>query len=145
MSLIGKRSTFPVLNSPVPVKGRLSVEGCKSHEDIECLLLPPSELDSGELDRQQALTHTVWHGSAVCTMLSCSVMSNFATTWTVVHQAPLFVGSSRQEYWSGVLFPPLGDPLDSGIASASPAAPALAGGFLITEPAGKPHSKRWLR
>ena len=30
------------------------------------------------------------------------------TPWTVAHQAPLFMGFSRQEYWSGVPLPSLG-------------------------------------
>ena len=33
--------------------------------------------------------------------VSCSVMSDSATPWTVAHQAPLSMGFSRQEYWSG--------------------------------------------
>ena len=38
--------------------------------------------------------------------ISCSVMSNhFATPQTVAHQAPLSMEFSRQEYWSGLLFP----------------------------------------
>ena len=54
-------------------------------------------------------------------------MSNsFAIPWTVPHQAPLSKGYSRQEYWSGLPFPPLGDRLDPGIKLVSP---ALAGGF----------------
>ena len=44
-----------------------------------------------------------------------SVMSNSATQWTVAHQAPLSMGFSRQEYWSGLTFPPPGDLLDPGI------------------------------
>ena len=32
----------------------------------------------------------------------------FATPWTVAHQAPLFMGFSRQEYWSGLPCPPPG-------------------------------------
>ena len=39
----------------------------------------------------------------------------FATPWTVAHQVPLFMEFSRQEYWNGLLFPPLGDLPDSGI------------------------------
>ena len=39
----------------------------------------------------------------------------FASTWTVAHQAPLCVGFSRQEYWSGLPFPPLGVLPDPGI------------------------------
>ena len=55
--------------------------------------------------------------------------------WTVAHQAPPSMGFSRQEYWSGMPFPSLGDLPDPGI---EPASPALAGGFLITDPSGKP-------
>ena len=36
---------------------------------------------------------------------SLSHVRFFATLWTVAHQAPLFMGFSRQEYWSGVPFP----------------------------------------
>ena len=53
-------------------------------------------------------------------------------------QAPLFMEFSRQEYWSGLLFPTPGDLSDPGIETASPESPALAGGFFITVPPGKP-------
>ena len=59
----------------------------------------------------------------------------FATPWTVARQAPLSMGFSRQEYWSGLLCPPPGDLPDPGIKSASS---ALAGKFFITVPPGKP-------
>ena len=39
----------------------------------------------------------------------------FGTPWTVVCQAPLFIGFSRQEYWSGLPFPPPGDFPNLGI------------------------------
>ena len=39
----------------------------------------------------------------------------FGTPWTVVFQAPLFIGFSRQEYWSGLPFPPPGDFPNLGI------------------------------
>ena len=41
--------------------------------------------------------------------VSHSVMSNSATPSTVAHQAPLSMGFPRQEYWSGLPFPPSGD------------------------------------
>ena len=50
-------------------------------------------------------------------------------------QAPLPMEFSKQGYWSGLPFPTLGDLLDPGI---EPSAPALAGGFMTTEPPGKP-------
>ena len=54
----------------------------------------------------------------------------------------LFVGFTRQEYWSGFLFSPPGDLLDLGIEPACLGAPALAGRFFTTEPVGKPLEAR---
>ena len=48
---------------------------------------------------------------------------------TVAHQAPLSMGFSRQEYWSGLPRSPLGDLPNSGIKLTFP---ALAGGFFTT-------------
>ena len=53
-------------------------------------------------------------------------------------QAPLFMGFSRQEYWSGLPCPPLGDLPNSGIKPASLVTPALTSEFFATEPLGKP-------
>ena len=58
----------------------------------------------------------------------------FATPWTVARQAPLSMGSFRQEYWSGLLFPPPGDLPDPGMIPAFPVTSALAGGFFTTVP-----------
>ena len=55
------------------------------------------------------------------------------TPWTVAHQAPLSMGFSRQEYWSGLPFPPPGDLPDLGV---EPTSPALAGGIFNTEQQG---------
>ena len=44
-----------------------------------------------------------------------SHVSLYVTTWMVAHQAPLSMGFSRQEYWSGLLFPTLGDLPNPGI------------------------------
>ena len=49
--------------------------------------------------------------------------------WTVVHQAPLFMGFSRQEYWSGLSCPPPGDLPSSGIEPKSFKSLALADEF----------------
>ena len=57
------------------------------------------------------------------------------TLWTVAHQAPLSMGFSRQEYWSGLPFPSPRDLLDLGI---KPVSLALAGEFFTTEASGKP-------
>ena len=52
---------------------------------------------------------------------SLSRVRLFATPWTVAHQAPLSMGFSRQEYWSGLPFPSLGDLSNPGIEPRSPA------------------------
>ena len=59
------------------------------------------------------------------------------TSSTVVHQVPLSMEFSRQEYWNGLPFPTPGDPPNPGIEPASPVSPALAGGFFTTVPPGK--------
>ena len=48
----------------------------------------------------------------------------------VAYQAPLFMGFSKQEYWSGLPFPPLGDLFNPEIEPVSSASPALAGDSL---------------
>ena len=69
-------------------------------------------------------------------VFSHRVMSNsFLTPWTVVCQAPLSMGFPKQEYWSGFAILSPRDLPDPGI---KPTFPALVGGFLTTEPPGKP-------
>ena len=65
----------------------------------------------------------------------------FAAPWSVAYQAPPSMGFSRQEYWSGLPCPPLGDLSNPGI---KPRSSALQAGSLSSEPPGKPspeHSK----
>ena len=54
-------------------------------------------------------------------------MSDSVAPGTVACQAPLSKGFSRQEYWSGLPFPPSGDLPNSGINPVFPVPPALAG------------------
>ena len=68
-------------------------------------------------------------------MLSRSVMSDCVTPWTVAHQAPLSMGFSRQEYWSGLPCPPPGDLPHPRI---EPKSPALQADSSPSEPPGKP-------
>ena len=67
-------------------------------------------------------------------MKSLSRVQLFATPLTVAYQAPLSMGFSRQECWSGLPFPSPGDLPDPGIESGSPALQADA---LSSEPPGK--------
>ena len=54
------------------------------------------------------------------------------TLWTAARQAPLSMASSRQEGWSGLLFPPPGELPQPGTEPGSPVSPAGAGRFCIT-------------
>ena len=70
---------------------------------------------------------------------------HFATPWTIACQAPLSVGFSRQEYWSGLPCSPPGDLPDPGVEPVSPASPALQVNSLTTEPLEKPKSGSQLK
>ena len=65
--------------------------------------------------------------------MSC-VLSCFScvTLWTIAYQAPLNTGFSRQEYWSGLPWPPPGDLPDPETEPESLTSPALAGRFFAT-------------
>ena len=58
----------------------------------------------------------------------CPTLCNL---WTVAHQAPLSMRFSRQEYWSGLPFPPPGDLPDPGTELVSPTSPALQADSLL--------------
>ena len=74
-------------------------------------------------------------------MLSCfSYVQFFATLWTVAHQAPLFMGFSRKEYWNGLPCPPSGDLSYSVIKPVPLLSPALAGGFFTISAMGIPYN-----
>ena len=65
----------------------------------------------------------------------------FATLWTAAHQAPLPMGVSRQESWSGLPFPSPGHLPNPGTEPVSPAPSALAGEFFTAESLERPRSK----
>ena len=58
--------------------------------------------------------------SPISTLESKEVAQSCPTPWSVVCRAPLSVGFSRQEYWSGLPFPPPGDLPNPGIEPRSP-------------------------
>ena len=75
---------------------------------------------------------------------ACSVTNSYptlATLWTEACQAPLSMGFSKQEYWSGWPFPPPGHLPNPEIKLTSLASPELASRFLTTKPSGKPIKK----
>ena len=102
-------------------------------------LMGYSPLGQKESDTAQHLNKNileVFH-YAVCSVMSDSLRSHGPVT----RQAPLSLGYSRQEYWSGLPFPPPGDLTDPGIEPMFPASPALEGRFFTTGPSRKPFQR----
>ena len=69
-------------------------------------------------------------------MKSLSRVRLFATPWTIAQQAPPSMELSRQEYWSGLPFPP---PEDLPNPWIEPRSPSLQADALRSEPPGKPN------
>ena len=70
-------------------------------------------------------------------VFTCSIVADSAIPWAVALQAPLSMGCSRQEHWSGLPFPSLGSLPDQGI---KPRFPALQVASLLFEVPGTPHT-----
>ena len=79
----------------------------------------------------------LWFQHVMCLLSHFSHVQLCATQGTVAHQAPLSMGFSRQEYWSGLPCPPAGDLPNPGIEPASLTSLALVGGSLSLAPPGK--------
>ena len=93
--------------------------------------------DKTKWETMQDLLTVAWSGGGLVAK-SCPTL---ATMWTVACQAPLSMGFSRQEYWSGLPFPSPGDLPKPGI---KPGSPALHADSLLTKLWGKPsHSFPW--
>ena len=73
----------------------------------------------------------------------CSVVSDsFVTLGSAAHQAPLSMGFPRQEYWSGLPYPPPEDLPNPRIEPESFVSPALADEFFTPATPGEPQKKR---
>ena len=107
----------------------------------DCHISPPSKLSSvgfmsicvGVSTGQENEGSLLLKRKVQKEVCACQVTSvlpdSLVTPWTVARQAPLSMGFSRQEYWSGLPCPPPGNLLDSGTSLLSP---ALAGRFFTT-------------
>ena len=69
---------------------------------------------SDELERKRNLAYDTTAAAD-----KCSVVSSFATPWTIAHQVPLYMGFFQQEFWNGLPFPSLGDLPNPGIEPGS--------------------------
>ena len=74
---------------------------------------------------------------------SLSGIQLFVAPWTIARLVSLSMEFSKQEYWSGLPFPPPGDLPDPGIKPTSPVSPALAGRFVTTSTTWEAHVAYW--
>ena len=92
---------------------------------------PPCQIELLSLEQRMGLLTVqlnkcnvfLWSNGWIACLCVCQLLSLvwlFATPWTVAHQAPLSMGFSRQEYWSGLPFLSPGDRPDTGIELGSP-------------------------
>ena len=126
-------------STPFPGSGHFSYTGCLavpgSLQAFSCLILCTSCFVFSETFSPR-FPHNCSLISLKCALpLSCGLL--FATPWTVAHQAALPMGLSRQEYRSGLPFPPPGDLPNPGTEPASAVSPALENGVFTTEPPRK--------
>ena len=108
---------------------------CKAG-DVDCIPGWRTKIPHGlEQLRQRATTREpegLQPRPNVCMLRRFSGVRLYVTLWTIACQAPLSIGFSRQEYWSGLLCPSPGNLPDSGNEPASLTSLALAGGFFTT-------------
>ena len=101
------------------------------------LALQAGSLPLASLEAKLQRIQRISLSSRVSTLSVLSHFSSvrlFATLWTVACHAPLSVGFSRQEYWSGLPCPPPGDLPDPGTEPRSVVSPALTRGIFTTSP-----------
>ena len=120
-----------------------SLQGREESATTERLILSLSVLLADSLSGFDGARHsggdTQLHANCFLVVVVAGLVAKssltLATPWTVARQAPLSMKFSRQEYWSGLPFPPPGDLPDQGI---EPRFPALQADSLKTELQGKP-------
>ena len=99
--------------------------------------LPESNLKY-DLNKWKNIPHS-WIGKLHIVKIACVLVLSCVRPCGlyVARQAPLSMGFSKQEYWSGLPFPPSGNLTKPGIKAVTPASSAWAGRFFTSEPHGK--------
>ena len=88
------------------------------------------------MDKKEQISEIPINTLYVCVLSCFSHIQLFVTPWIIVHQVPLSMGFSRQEYWSGLLFLSPGDIPKPGI---EPGSLTLQADSLLSELTGKPN------
>ena len=108
-----------------------------NRQNLSCLYYHCAYVIMWEKTLKKCVIQPTKEGMLICKMQVCmlshfSHVLLFATPWTLVCQAPLSMGFSRQEYWCGLPCPLPGNLPDPGIKPEYPTSLALAGGFFTS-------------
>ena len=98
-----------------------------------------------QITSQIYLTATCYHYVSMLSRFSCVPL--FTTLWNGLDcspQAPLSMGFSRQEYWSGLPYLPPGDLPNPGIKPTSLTSASLTGRFFTTNATWEAHLDSWI-
>ena len=101
-----------------------------AHRNVAVEWMTLQQTPAGQLYSRQSLLFIFFLIYFEAERLACglghfSCVRLLAILWTTAHGVPLSTGCSRQEHWSGLPFPPPGDPPNPGMEPVSPASPAL--------------------
>ena len=120
----------------------VSLHGCSSKVQPLCLTLDevtPPDLECGVAPLSPPVpAHPLLLGCVVVPLGCFSNVQFFANLWTVAHRAFLSIGFFRQEYWSGLPFPPPGCLPHPRIEPTSPGSPVLHANSLLSSHWGSP-------
>ena len=124
----------------------LSQKLCPEHAFLECPGLQWTQLKVSHLFKSggpvlypsyatcylcdlNQVTKFLWAAGSSCVLSGSVVVQLCATLWTLAYQAPLSMGLFRQEYWSGLPFPPPGDLPNPRIKPAFLCVSCISGGL----------------
>ena len=115
------------------VESQLSLHLCSwqhihKNQNVQATQCPSVD---GWINRMWSI-HTIEYLCVCLHAHTCAQPCLTVIPWTIALQAPLFMGFSRQEYWSGLPFPSPGDLPNCGTEPSSLMSPALAGRFFAT-------------
>ena len=119
-----------------------SVRGILQARILECVAMPSSrESFQPRIQPASLLSPTLSGGFfTISATWEAQLLSHFwlfETPWTKIHQTPMSMEFSKQEYWSGVPFPSPRDLSNLRVKPTSLASSALEGGFFTTVPPEK--------
>ena len=106
------------------------------YKDVNCVTVTTQRGEGPKLYNSNIKLVLIITINVCAQLLSC--VQPFMTLWTIIRQAPLSLVFSRQEYWSGLPFPPLGESSQPRDKTQVSCISCITDRFSPAEPLGKP-------